>query len=61
MSYSKPLKLVSEELLDVTHYAPIVSTIHQYIHREKDLMCGWLDVRETSFTEERYLIDEIAK
>ena len=60
MSYSKPLKLVSEELLDVTHYAPIVSTIHQYIHREKDLMCGWLDVRETSFTEERYLIDEIA-
>ena len=61
MSYPKPLKLVSEELLDVTHYAPIVSTIHQYIHREKNLMCGWLDVQETSFTEERYQIDAIAK
>ena len=61
MTFLKPLKLVCDEPLDVKHYAPVVSTIHHYIHREKELMCGWLDVQETSFTDERYHIQALAK
>lgn len=60
MSFVKPLKLVSEEQLDLEYYAPFVSTIHHYIHRDKEIMSGWLDVQETSFTEDRYYIQELA-
>ena len=61
MSFLQPVTLVSEEPLDIAYYAPFVSTIHHYIHREKEIMTGWLDVQETSFTEERYDIRALAK
>ena len=60
-SFLKPVKLICEEPLDGAHYAPLVATIHRYIHREKELMSGWLDVQETSFTDERYHIQALAK